>query len=135
MQHDIEDQLPREVQKIVDDVDIGVATNTISFSKPEESLGGWVSRGLFHGGFWAIVGTAPLTIGFSLLALPGCAIIAYGHSKAWSRDDVIREVVFGISEQSGKDLCSKITDQVSSRVDEVARKLQECFASMDGREE
>mmetsp|Transcript_41750 Transcript_41750/g.76289 ORF Transcript_41750/g.76289 Transcript_41750/m.76289 type:complete len:505 (+) Transcript_41750:953-2467(+) len=132
MQQEIKEQLPKDIERICDEVAIKFDSNSSYSFRLKESMGGYISKGLINGGVVAIAVSASFTLGFTLLALPGCAAIGYGHSKTWSRKDVISRVVFGISKMDGERQCSEITDQISSHVDDLASKLQDCFASFSG---
>ncbi len=128
LKEDIVNLLPKEVESMCKEVYIEVNTSRIGFST-KESFGAKMTKALICGEVGTIIGFAFITYGLTLLALPCCAAMAVAHSKTWSREDVISKVVFGVSEQSGMDLCEKVSYQISSLVDKRAEEIRELFSS------
>mmetsp|Transcript_71616 Transcript_71616/g.108168 ORF Transcript_71616/g.108168 Transcript_71616/m.108168 type:complete len:240 (+) Transcript_71616:278-997(+) len=129
LERDINDGLPEEIEKICKEVDFETKSKLDLLSKVrrKESAGSYATKGLIYGGVLACLGTAGFSFGFSLLAIPAYLGIARLHSKTWKRDEVIRDVVFGISEKFGDKYRSQINDQFTTHVDEAARQIQSYF--------
>ena len=127
MQREIVTELPKEIERICHEMDVKLNPKLMPRSDLTLTNGDCIAMALMASGFGSIIGTAFLSFGLSLVALPGCLALAYGHSMTWSRETVIKEVVFAMSEAYAEVLCSQITSQFSSYVDEVAEELQRHF--------
>jgi len=130
MQQDIKDDLPKEVQGICNEAAVKLRANFLIPGVSGGAMGSIAAQSVVYGGALAIGLTAVPTLGLSLVALPGCLGLAYLYSQTWSREAVIRRVVFRISEDNGDDLCAKSTSQFSSYVDQKVEEIQEFFEDM-----
>ena len=129
LHQDISDLLPLELQRICEEVDMELTSKLGKVTLVNRQMvAGHMTEALIFGTFGTSLGLAPFTWGLSILLLPACHALAYGHSKTWAREDVIHHVVFEISQKCGRDLYASAMDTFTSKLDKLVQEIEECFA-------
>ena len=131
LQQEINTELPKEIERICHEVTVKLNPKLLPESEiSQRTLRDTAANLAVTGvsvGSGILVGTGAFVVPITICLLPTVLVLAYGHSKTWSRDVVIKDVVFKMSEVYAEALCSQITNQLSAKVDEIAEALQRHF--------
>jgi hypothetical protein len=124
LEQDIIERLPGEIEKICEEVHANLTSNTNFIPSNKGSVRGSIAKGLISSGIFASFFLAPVTGGITLVIVPVCLALSYGYSKTWSRKDIIRRIVFKISEKCGKFFNTKFMEELNSHVDKLVQDVE-----------